>query len=280
MSDREDIANSVWGGELPQGNDSPEDNLQQPDPQEIVQADAGDNEPEDEVIDDPWAGVPVTLRGEVESLREKVSNIDTLNFRLKQAESRLGGVLNELHASKEAAKATANAPTKEQIDKAAADSRDWAALKEDFPEWTQATENKLAAERAEILRQMPDVSSIRGESASEIAKLRAELSETIVSVKHPKWIETINSPDFVQWHAQSGKKDSENPIEVISILDEFTEFKKNQKAPRDIADERKKRLEASQTTPGQKIAPAKSEADMSESEIRASMAKQIWANAR
>ena len=177
-------------------------------------------------------------------------------------------MLNELHASKEAAKATANAPTKEQIEKAAADSRDWAALKEDFPEWTQATENKLAAERAEILRQMPDVSSIRGES------------ETIVSVKHPKWIETINSPDFVQWHAQSGKKDSENPIEVISILDEFTEFKKNQKAPRDIADERKKRLEASQTTPGQKIAPAKSEADMSESEIRASMAKQIWATER
>ena len=220
--DRAEIAQSVWNTE-----DSAE---QSPEVKTKT-----DEVPAEEPVD-PWAGIPAALRDEVMGLRSKVGEYDALSFRLKQTEARLGGITNELHAAKEAAKIVENAPTKEQIEQAATSQAAWDSLKEDFSEWTIAIEGKLTTERAEILKQVPNVEDLKQEmqtaNGAELEKLKIEFGTTVVALKHP---------DF-----------------------------------KTIAEDRQKRLELSQTTPGHKLPPIKSEGDMSESEIRAQEAKRIW----
>jgi hypothetical protein len=229
---------------------------------------------------DPWAGVPVALREEFEGMKAKVQGLEKIDFRLKQTESRLGSVQNELHAAKEAAKAVTNAPSKEQIAEAAASQGDWDALKEDFPEWTKATEGRLAAERAEILKQLPDVKAIREEiqtaAAVELETFKEEMAGDLVEIKHPKWREIQKSPDFLQWHKANGERNSFKPSEVIQIFDDYEAHLATRKSPKEIAEERRQRLEQSQTTEGRRLPPTKSEADMTPSEIRAAAARQVW----
>jgi hypothetical protein len=260
---REELAKEVWEGAEP----STPTKEAEPAKPEVKEA-------------DPWEGVPTTVRSELEGLRAKVGGMETLDYRLKQTESRLGGVLNELHAAKEAAKAVANAPSKEQIAQAAQSQSDWDSLKDDFPEWTKATEGKLAAERAEILKQFPDIKALReeikAETNNDLNTARMELAESMVSLKHPDWSAVKETPEFKQWHAGQNYRDSFNPIEVIKIFDEFATFKANTKSPKEIAAERRERLETSQTTQGRRLPPAKSEADMTEAEIRAATAKEVW----
>lgn len=230
---------------------------------------------------DLWEGVPDALKEEVIGLRTKVAGLDDMSFRLKQTESRLGGVLNDLHAAKEAAKTVSHAPTKEQIDRAASDQGEWDELKEDFPEWTKATDSRIAAERAEILRLIPDAQAMREEmktaQGAELEKLKTEFSQTLVSMRHPDWMKVQATDEFKKWHEQSGGKNSFDPLEVAAIFDEFKEYQTKHKSSATIQAERKQRLELSQTTPGHKLPPVKSEADMSASELRASVAKQVWA---
>lgn len=227
------------------------------------------------VESDPWAGLPVALRDEVQGMRAKLQDFEKVDFRLKQAESRLGSVQNELHAAKEAAKTVANAPSKEQIAEASASQADWDSLKEAFPEWTNATDGRIAANRAEMLGQMRQ--EIQSAADEKIEKLTAETNASIVEMKHEDFKEVVNTPDFIQWHASVGKKDSFSPREVVAVIDEYKAYLSTRKTAKEIADGRKDRLALSQTTTnGRKLPAAKAEGDMSESEIRAATAKQVW----
>lgn len=259
--DRAAMAAEVWNEDA---EPSPSPAEVKPEAKEVVA----------EKVKDPWEGVPPAVRTELETLRQQTGSIGTMETRLKQAESRLGGVLNELHAAKEAAKVVANAPSKEQIAEAAQSQKEWDTLKEDFPEWTKATDARLAAERAEILKQMPDVTKIREEIKAEVkAEAQAELNKVRVEIKYPDWEATVNTPEFKQWGVG---RDSSDPKEVIKILDEFTEYQASRKSPTEIAAERKKRLEHSEVKGGHAPSKAKSEDDMTETEIRNSIAKQVW----
>jgi hypothetical protein len=273
--ERDAIANEVWGSAEPSPDAPKNDIAESAAPVADAAATAA---PAAEA--DPWAGVPSALREEVEGLRAKVKGLDTIDFRLKQTESRLGSVQNELHAAKEAAKAVANAPSNAQIAEAAASQGEWNELKEQFPEWTKATEGRLAAERAEILKQLPNTQALRdeikAESNTELEKVKLEMVGHVVALKHPNWREVNDSAEFKQWNAENGNRDSFSPIEVIAILDDFAAYKATRKSPKEIAAERKERLELSQTTEGRRLPPTKSEADMTEAELRAAVAKQVW----
>jgi hypothetical protein len=271
--DRASIANEVW--EESAGNPPGESS------DEFVSHTDAHALPATQEVD-PWAGIPPAIRDEIMGLRSKVESNAGLEVRLKQAESRIGGVLNELHAAKEAAKSVANAPSKEQIAEAAASQDHWDSLKEDFPDWTRATESRLAAERAEILKHVPSAESIRQElreqNALEMAEAKAEMAGNIVAFKHPDWIATRDSPDFRQWNEthSRGKRDSNSPHEVIAILDEYAAHKATRKSTRDIAAERNDRLQGSQVPAGRRSTQQKSEADMSKAELRASVASEVW----
>lgn len=278
INDRASIANDVWNtDEISLGNSSSQ--VEKIEPIENP-SDVEDVEKKEIADVDPWAGIPLAVKEEIEGLRSKVSIYEGIEGRLKQAEKRIGSFESEIHASREAAKALKNAPSKEQIAEAAASQADWDALKEDFPEWTKATESKIAAERAEILKHIPDVNSIREElktsSIEELGNFKREMSEMYVALKHPDWKTTRDSADFKKWNESQGNKDSSNPIEVIAILDDYAKYQSTKKTPKQIAAEREERLEAAQTKPGHKLPPTKSEADMTPSEIRAAVAKQVW----
>ncbi len=269
--DRAAIANEVWDAAA-----EPSAPVTTPEVAEVVEV------VEPVVEADPWAGVAPALREEFEGMRTRLQGLGEMDSRLKQTERRLGSVQNELHAAKEAAKAVASAPSKEQMAEAAASQGDWDALKEDFPEWTKATEGRLAAERAEILKGMPDVQQIRAEIQAEadlkLESVKTELGKSIVLMKHPDMEVVAETPDFKQWHEAKGSPNSYNPMDVIAIFDEYKSHVAARKSTSEIKAERQERLEASQTTPGRRVAPAKPDADMSPSELRAAIAKQTWNN--
>lgn len=267
QDDRASIAAEVFGtNEEPfdQKNQEIESQTETPDVKEVT--------PE---IVDPWAGVSAALREEVEGLRTKVSFLDEINLRLKQTENRIGGLTNDLRDTKEAAKTVA--PTKEQEEKALAIQAEIDELKELLP----GLDHKFAAERADMMKQIPNMEEMqknfREASAVEREKMQKEFGTTLVSFKHPNFSETIKTPEFRQWHSQNGASDSFDPLVVIDVMDKFTEFQSKQKSSKDIAEERKQRLNLAQNPIGHKLPPIKSESDMSVSEMRAAEALKVWA---
>ena len=269
LNARNAIAAQIW--------DSAEEFSPENRTEEVVKS-AEENTPEEvaKPEGDIWAGIPPALKDEFEGLRTKAGSIDSLVNRLQQAERRIGSMSNELHAAKEAAKAVEYAPTKEQIADAANNAKDWDELKEAFPEWTNATEGRLAIERAEILKHMPNAEVIKRQVSAEVEAIETKMAGHVVSLKHPNWMDIRDSSDFKQWNETQGNKDSSNPIEVIAILDDFTKFQSSKKTPAQINAERQQRLEQAQTITGHKLPTKKSEADMTESELRAAEAKRIW----
>lgn len=274
-----EIANEVYSDSSIEVDNSVTQ-TQQPVTQE-TQQDIDPNK-EEQVIDDPWSSVPEVLKSEFEGLKSKLSQFENIEYRLKQAESRVGSVVNELSAAKKAAEATKNAPSAKQIEAAQYNSADWDELKADFPEWADATENRLAAQRSEILSQMPDIGTFKSQLQEEydgkLGDIRNEMLGSVVSLKHKDWQSTVAQEDFTKWFNETGQSDSWNPTDIINTLDNWAEYKKAQKSPDDIIAERKARLEQSQTQKSS-AAPTrreKSEEDMTADELRQLIAREIW----
>ena len=236
---------------------------------------------------DPWDGVPKIIRDELEQLRAKVSEQDKIEYRLKQAESRVGGLTNELYAAKQAAKTVEDAPTKKQIEEAAGDDEAWESLKEDFPEWADATDKrfnkKISETKSEIESRLSQFSEkVESDSLTNIEKMeraaqRAE--EAVISLSHKGWRSTVKSQDFIDWFVENKKTDSEDPEAIVDLLDEYKTYQKERVKPSDIKAERERKLsQAEGQRTGVRLKPVKNDSDMSEEELRQSIASEIWAN--
>lgn len=236
---------------------------------------------------DPWDGVPKIIRDELEQLRAKVSEQDKIEYRLKQAESRVGGLTNELYAAKQAAKTVEDAPTKKQIEEAAGDDEAWESLKEDFPEWADATDKrfnkKISETKSEIESRLSQFSEkVESDSLTNIEKMeraaqRAE--EAVISLSHKGWRSTVKSQDFIDWFVENKKTDSEDPEAIVDLLDEYSAYQKERVKPSDIKAERERKLsQAEGQRTGVRLKPVKNDSDMSEEELRQSIASEIWAN--
>ena len=251
---------------------------------EPVEAATPASEEHAEAAADPWEGVNPMVRQELEALRGKVGAVEGIDARVKQAEKRIGSITNEWAAARQAAKTVSEAPSAAQMEAAATSTAEWNALKEDFPDWGKGIDSRLAAERAEILKQIPDLKAFkeelqrqaREEHQQELAATEAKFNDRLIRFKHPKWDERVKTPDFAAWYEAKGRPDSENPLDVIQILDDYDAHLKTRKPTKAIVADRDKRLEQSQTTPGRKLPPPKSEADMSPEEIRAAVAKEVY----
>ena len=161
---------------------------------------------------DPWAGINPALREEFESLKSKATAFDAVSERLKQAERRIGSITNELSQAKkvteESSKAKDDAPTKEQIDAAAKSKEEWEQLKEDYPEWADAIDKRLSAQRDEIKKELgitgtlkQEIEALKGAGASDekIQEIKAEFAKELVSLAHPGWVEKVKSKEFTDW---------------------------------------------------------------------------------
>jgi len=255
--------------------------------------------------EDPWAGVNPALKVEFEGLKSKAAEFDKVFDRLKQAEKRIGSITNQLSeaqkVSTEAAKKkdTTPAPTKEEIDAAAQSTELWEQLKEDYPQWAEAIDKRLAAERAAIQKELGVTKSLQEEvkalkeagfSQEKIQEIQVGFAKQLVEVHYPGWEKTVAGKEFTDWIATQpdevkAKCGTWNAADAIYVLDLFDGRENNggeepgakPRTASEIAQERRKRLAKSETpSAGRVRQPAKRPDDMTDAEYRQHIATQIY----
>ena len=246
---------------------------------------------EPDIEKDPWAGVDPTLRKAFDEMSAKMKDLDEVGYRLKQTESRIGALQNQLHEAKKVAEEIKVAPTKEEIEKAVTDETSWSELKEEFPEWATAIDARLAKASSSFKTEQDKIKDSQATTTKQIedkiVKLQ-ELTETfeksLLEFKHPDWEKTISTPEYQGWilkQPEETKKltTSKFAKDAVKVLNEFAKITEtqNNKSPAEIAAERKQRLKQAVSVDGKKTKPAKSEADMDEEELRKKLALEVWA---
>lgn len=182
-------------------------------------------------VEDPWKDVPKVVRDILEPLGDKLRNID----------GRIGGLNGGVKELKTALEARASvtgtgaAPTQTEVAGAAASSEKWKKLKEDFPEWAEAMEERLAqgGKPAAV-----DVEGLKRAVTGDVqAKIDAGVDQAeeraFVRLKHPDWRKTINSAEFTTWRksqpADSGIEAlcaSDLAEDTLKVLDGFAAHRK------------------------------------------------------
>lgn len=293
---REEVFAKVFNDDAPEtaaeqdvdDADTDNDVGQNQDEQEVDEDEQGADK--DTKVDDPMAGIPPALREQIEGISNRLNTLGTIEERLKQTERRIGSIQNEFHAAKQAASEDkSNAPSKQEMVDASRSEEAWDELKDDFPEWAEAIESKLAANSAELSKKLPDLTELK-ETLSAMQNQQgafisnAALEERLLSFKHPGWKETVQKPEYQDWikeqsqDVQEKHYNGQSADEATFVLDRFKEFQSNGKSPQEIAAARKKRLKQAETktSGGRRQTPQKSESDMSEDEIREIEFARIW----
>ncbi len=160
---------------------------------------------------DPWAGVSPIVKTTLDSVTKSLSTIDNLSQRFRAVEGHVGGALKDvkemkaaLAAAKTATDSGAAAPSQAQIEAASKSGEKWKAIQEMYPEWAEATEERLAMLSRAPAEQAPvDIEPIRQSIKTELLdpvlmELRQE-REDRVTERHPKWKEIAPSPEFKAW---------------------------------------------------------------------------------
>ena len=229
---------------------------------------------------DPWEGVNPALKQAFDAMSARVETLQTAETRLKQAESRIGAITNELSAAKKAATEVKDAPSAAQMAAAAESDEKWENLKKDFPEWAEAFDGrfdkKLTAKVNELRAELKE--ELKGGAKVENLEIR------LLNIAKPNWKKTVASPEWKEWIAKQPPEraalvQSDVAEDAISLISDFEEtFKAPQKTASEIAAERKQRMKTAVLPQGGKAAPVKSQADMNGAELRANIGKEVFAD--
>ena len=241
-------------------------------------------EPDPDPEPDPWAGVNPALRDQFESMGKRLEDYDTMAARLKQAESRIGGITNRLHEAEAKKKEADAAPTQEEIDAAAESEELLDELKAEFPVWGSVFDQHQA--RVENLNEKVDklteALGNNGNSGLPDEKLSRMREELRVEIKHPDWENTVHSDEYRTWFssqpaAVQEKANSVLSKDAIEVLDSFNKHIKSGGSLADIEDKRKKRLAGSQLpSPRGSRTVVKSNDDLTDDEYRDKVAAEFW----
>lgn len=184
--------------------------------------------------------------------------IGTLEQRVRNAEGQVGGLKSQLQAFQKAAleqppamPAATPAPSAEQLAEAGTDSEKWKQFKEDFPEWGNAIEERLARTAAPAVNIDEILAKERAEFERKRAEDRAAFEVRLVSLRHPDWRETTKTPEWHAWRIQQpadvqALADSDKADDAIRMLDLYAEHRAKQAQSRQ---ERETRLEAAADIP-------------------------------
>lgn len=196
---------------------------------------------------DEWEGVSPIIRSTLEGITKNLSKLDAIEHDLKSTVGRVGALQRSLDAaSKVATKAGADAPTQGQVAAAAQASDSWKKLKEDFPEWASALDERLASEGKAIRDAMPKVDTdalykgvderLNPKLAAIKAEVRAEARALArLDMKHEGWEEKINTPQYAAWIKTQAPEvqalaDSDKVNDASRLLDLFDEHAKAEAA--------------------------------------------------
>lgn len=289
---RQEVAQEVYGDTVAA------DDL--PLPATAVDSDANDDaadrdtaeaQPKD---DDMWTGLNPALRDSFEAMRTKLEDIGTIATRLKQAESRIGGITNTLHEERKAREASTQrarqpegkaAPTSEEIAAAAESDELLNELKEEFPAFADiidAQTQKIADQQARIDDLEAKIGSNGGQGALTDKTLRQMREELRVEMRHPDWEQVVKSQEYDEWARTQpldiiDKMNSDKAEDAIAVLDAYKAQTKGAKSPEQIENERKKRLSQSEL-PAQKSGrkPVVADDNLTDEQYRDKLEKELW----
>ena len=247
------------------------------------------------VPEDPPA-LPPEMQAIVDSVNKLTTSLTGMEDRIKQTERRVGGITNEFHAAKtaadEAAATQAKAPTPEEMAKAAKDTEAWEGLKKDFPTWATAIKSKISAQTTNFVS-VDDFETLRKSIAKTPAVDPNQLETRLVGLIHPDHKQIVADPKYAEWlNIQSAevKRLAYQGTTAEEAIDVFNQFKAREIISTDPADlaatsevkqikqQRAQRLEASTTTNTKhKTIKQKTEADMTEAELREHIAGKVFA---
>ncbi|NUX58659.1 hypothetical protein [Paraburkholderia youngii] len=238
--------------------------------------------------DDPYAGLHPTIRAKLEAQ-------DLLAERLRKAEGHIGGLSSEnkritaeLAAAKAAADAVRSAPTQTQVANAQRSTEKWDQLKQDFPEWADALEERLGSNA------QPDLDGLRRQIRDELtpqltseisARLKADIAaETegrLVNVAHRGWKDLVKTPEFTAWYGQQPEHvkalgASPTAEDAITLLDHYKAQAASRPDAAAIKASRQQRMQDAATVVrgNAAMAPVKSTDDMTPEEYWNHLARQ------
>lgn len=232
--------------------------------QEEVSAEKTEEKPEEVKEIDPWDGVPQVVKERLEAVTGKLNSVDKISDRIRNIEGHIGGLASQVKsfvsASKAIAKTGVESPTQAQIETAVQSSEKWKAIKEDYPDWADAVEERLAEEKRAAQSNV-DLEGFQKKVDDSVYSLnntlRSELRrahETIVEIKHPEWKKDVNTAEFKRWF-ESQKDDvktlaaSENAVDAIRLLDSYKSSIKK------IKQDKEQRLRSAVTPQGSAAKP-------------------------
>lgn len=212
---------------------------------------------------------------EQEAAELRANNAQLLQ-RAKSAEGRAAAVQRELEQAKKAQQTVADSPTEKQIADAANSPEKWDALKDEFPEWTDAihefVESKLKT--VSVSSAAVDPATVQQQIAEAEANIRKSVAEQLefarLEGKYETWRDIVKTTDFAAWFSVQKPEvkaliESPKATDAISLLDQF--HKDKQRRAADIKNRRSERLSsATSSRPGQ-VAPSRSLDDMSAQDL-------------
>jgi hypothetical protein len=162
---------------------------------------------------DPWAGVP-------QIVKDRLTALDALPNQMRTLAGHLGGLKSQFQAAADAAKTAARAgteaPSAQEIAAAGASGERWSKLKDEFPEWAAAMDERLAGmalgkaapvDLDAIKKGVTD--ELNGSFAARLDQTRQQARDEArrlarVDAAHDGWDETINTPEFKGWAFTGG----------------------------------------------------------------------------
>lgn len=206
---------------------------------------------------------------------------ETLPTRLRNIEGHIGGIKSALDQALAAGKAAAtrtgaDAPTDKQVAAAGSNSEKWKSLKEDFPEWAEAMEERLSAVLAQAkpgAAPAVNVEEIKAALAGDVGEAISEglgqaEERAYVRMKHPTWRTTVNTPEFKSWLGTQpadvkSLAESEVGDDAVKLLDTFDAHKAKVAADAEARLKKDKRLASAVAprTTGEQPQPGLSDED-------------------
>lgn len=213
----------------------------------------------------PAAPAPPSAEERLALLEQRLQGMDGT---MRSTAGRVAAMQRDMATADAARKAAGDAPTKAAIDAAKGSLDKWDALKEDFPEWAEAMEQRLAS----LAPQAAPAPAPTIDKEGLKAELRREMEQDLIVEKYPDWRATAQTNEFQKWFKAQpaefqAKAESERGRDVIQVLDRFNEAKT--KSVTDIRQTRQSKLDAAAgvATPGRPAPRVKDESEMTEQEI-------------
>lgn len=258
-------AQAIWDAELAAGSaasDAPAaDAAPASDPLAENEAAAPAPEP---AAADPFEGVPPAVRAMLEENQRQLSRLSNIEGHIGGLHSAIKRLNGEVAAAKQATErvqaAGGEAPTAQQQASARGNSAKWDQLREDFPEWADAIDERLGGAQQEqpkvdadaIVKQATEAAQAAADA--RLAAHMKQLNEERVEERFPGWKGTINTPEFGAWFdtlpaTERALGNSDRPSDAIALLTKFTTYQGRIAKAQQTAQQRTQRLQEAAALP-------------------------------